>query len=283
MKKIIRFALLLVLFSSCSKKVKESSDQLYSRHLQRNVQLSIIRTPLPENKTGISLLILNDGQDIQELGLKNQLDSLWRKGILSPVLVVAVHAGDRLREYGIAGIPDYQNRGDRADKYDSFINNELYPYIKKKTGIRSFKNVAIAGYSQGGLSAFDIAWNNAARFNKVGVFSGSFWWRNKDSADPDYKDSINRIAINMIRTSRKRPNIKMWFYAGDKEETSDRDKDGIIDVVDDTRDLINTLYDKKSVTASDITWIESPGGTHDYHSWTKALPSFLVWAFGKND
>jgi len=274
---IIIWALLMC---SCGKKIKSTSDQLYSRHLQKNVQLSIISTPIPDNKSDLSLLIMNDGQDLDAFRMKEIIDSLWKKDRIIPLIVVGVHAGDRTREYGVAGKPDYQQRGNRADKYSSFITNELYPFIKKRSGARSFKNVVIAGCSQGGLSAFDIAWNNADRFNKVGVFSGSFWWRDKDAADPLYNDSLNRIMLNNIRSSRKRPKLKMWFYAGDKEENSDRDKDGITDAADDTRDLIALLEKKKSVSPADINFTESPSGTHDYSSWSKNLPAFLTWAFG---
>lgn len=281
MNKLPSLLIIALFLFSCSQKIKSTTDQVYSRHLQRNVSLSVLSTPIPDNKSNLNLLIVNDGQDFEEFGMREILDSLWKKDRIMPLLVVGVHAGDRSREYGVAGKPDFQNRGNRADKYADFITNELYPFIKKKAGARSFKNVVIAGCSQGGLSAFDMAWNNASRFNKVGVFSGSFWWRDKDSSDPTYLDSTNRIILSSIRSSKKKPALKMWFYAGDKEENSDRDKDGIIDVVDDTRDLILVLEKKKSVSPSDIMFVESPLGTHDYQSWRKNLPAFLIWAFGR--
>ena len=40
---------------------------------------------------------------------------------------------------------------------------------------------------------------------------------------------------------KKKPHLQYWFYAGTKEETGDRDKDGIIDVIDDTKDLIEII------------------------------------------
>lgn len=275
---IISFTLLC---TSCKQEIKEINDHVYSRHLQRNVELSIVRTPVPSDKSGINLLLLNDGQDMEKFGILNILDSLWKENKIEPVMIVGIHAGDRSREYGVSGKPDFQNRGDKADKYAQFVDGELYNFIKKKTGIRSFKEIVIAGCSQGGLSAFDIAWDNANRINKVGVFSGSFWWRDKDISDSTYNDDLNRIMISKIRSSKKRPNLKFWFYAGGKEENADRDKDGVIDVVDDTRDLITTLENKKSISKPDIHFMESPAGTHDYDSWRKNLPLFLIWAFGK--
>ena len=62
-------------------------------------------------------------------GLKVIVDSLYRKKLIAPLLVVAVHAGKREEWYGVAGKPDFKNRGKRADKYAAFIDNELYPYL----------------------------------------------------------------------------------------------------------------------------------------------------------
>ena len=87
--------------------------------------------------------------------------------------------------------------------------------------------------------------------------------------------------MNKIKSSRKKPKVKYWFYAGAMEEAGDRDKDGIIDVVDDTRDLINVIKNKNVVPSSDIVYVEATNGTHDYSSWSNAFPAFLLWAVGK--
>ena len=272
---------LLIVGTSCTKKIKQREDEIYSRHLQEHVKLTIISTAIPETKNEMNLLILNDGQDADKFRIKIIVDSLYRKKLIAPLLVVAVHAGKREEWYGVAGKPDFENRGKKADKYAAFIDTELYPYIKKNAGVRSFKSVVIAGASLGGLSAMDIAWNNADKIDRVGVFSGSFWWRDIDQTAVTYTDAANRILLSSIRQSRKRPHLKYWMYAGLQEEKSDRDKDGITDVVDDTKDLLQIIEDKKVCPPGDIVYVESLNGLHDYASWSKALPEFLLWAFGK--
>ena len=272
---------LLIVGTSCTKKIKQREDEIYSRHLQEHVKLTIISTAIPETKNEMNLLILNDGQDADKFRIKIIVDSLYRKKLIAPLLIVAVHAGKREEWYGVAGKPDFENRGKKADKYAAFIDTELYPYIKKNAGVRSFKSVVIAGASLGGLSAMDIAWNNADKIDRVGVFSGSFWWRDIDQTAVTYTDAANRILLSSIRQSRKRPHLKYWMYAGLQEEKSDRDKDGIIDVVDDTKDLLQIIEDKKVCPPGDIVYVESLNGLHDYASWSKALPEFLLWAFGK--
>jgi enterochelin esterase-like enzyme len=273
--------LLLVLTGSCKNKIKQQEDELYSRHLQRQVKLSIISTPIPDDKSELNLLLVNDGQDMGQFRMKAIVDSLYGKKLIQPLIVVGIAAGDRMKEYGVSEKPDFMNRGDKADHYAAFIDDELYPFIKKKAGVRKFKTVVLSGSSLGGLSAFDIAWDHADKIDKVGVFSGSFWWRDKDNKDADYSEDKNRIIISKIRLSRKKPHLQYWFYAGNKEETGDRDKDSVIDVIDDTRDLVMLIKSKNVCLPEDVKLVEDPNGTHDYTSWSNHLPQFLLWAFGK--
>ncbi len=272
-------ALIICFTLACSGQSTIRQDELYSRHLQRKVQLTIMNTKLPDDKDSWNLLLLNDGNELQQLGLAGILDSMFKSGSIGPLIVVAIHAGDRMQEYGVSGKPDFTGRGSKADHYSSFIGNELIPFVTKKSGIRKFKNVAIAGMSLGGLSAFDVAWNNSSKIDKAGIFSGSFWWRDKDAADKTYDNDKNRIVIQKIRASRKKPGQQFWFYAGQKEETSDRDGDGIIDVVDDTRDVVEALKNYRHFSPSDLQVIEAKEGQHDWPSWKKSFPAFLDWAF----
>jgi len=87
--------------------------------------------------------------------------------------------------------------------------------------------------------------------------------------------------LNKIRSSKKKAALKYWFYAGNKEETGDRDKDGIIDVVDDTKDLVEMIKSKNICLPEDISFNENENGRHDYTNWSKQLPAFLIWAFGR--
>lgn len=273
--------LFLVLIGCQSSKTEQRTDELYSRHLQRKITITVIHTPIPKDKSGLNLLILNDGQDIAAMGIKQMVDSLFKAGSIKPLVVVAVPAGDRMQEYGVAGKPDFQKRGNKADHYNSFIDDELYPFIKKQAGVQKFRTVAMAGWSLGGLSAFDIAWNNTGKIDKAGIFSGSFWWRDKDSNDSTYSDDKNRIVLSKIKMARRKGSQEFWFYAGGAEETSDRDGDGTIDVIDDTKDTRDLLLQRSLITESGSPLVIDPVGKHDIETWKKHFPDFLVWAFGK--
>jgi enterochelin esterase-like enzyme len=276
------FLLLSVaLLAACGSKTKENKDEIYSRHLQKHIKLTIISTPVPNDKGDFNLLLLNDGQDVEQLRVKKVVDSLYKKKLIQPLVVVAIDAVDRMQEYGVAGFPDYQGNGASAEKYSNFIINELLPYVKKQSGVRKFNSISFAGCSLGALSALDISWDNADKIDKVGMLSGSFWFRDKDATDPGYSDDKDRIILNKIRSSRKRPHLKYWFYAGGKEETADRDKDGIIDVIDDTRDLIDLIKKKNICPPQDVVYTESNDGQHNYDSWSHVFPHFLIWAVGR--
>jgi len=248
--------------------------------LERGVTCSLL-LPGDEDIAGpVNLLLLNDGQEADNLKLTETLEQLYNANKIKPVLVAAIHAGDcRIQEYGIAGKPDFKKRGSKADVYTRFILNELLPQIKEQTGIPEFKITAFAGFSLGGLSAFDICWNNAGVFSKVGVFSGSFWWRSKDLTK-GYTDN-DRLAHALVRETAGKPDLKFWLQTGTKDETSDRNKNGIIDAIDDTIDLIKELEKKGYSRPGDIQYVEVVGGSHDTDTWSRAMDKFLYWAFGR--
>lgn len=260
--------------------ITEKNITIYSKLLNREVTCTLLIPDEQEVTESLSLLLLNDGQELENLELSQTLEQLYNTNRIKPLLVVAIHAGEeRLQEYGVAGKPDFKKRGAKADVYTEFIKTELLPQVKEQTGISEFETTVYAGFSLGGLSAFDIAWNNAEIFDKAGVFSGSFWWRSKDLAK-GYTDA-DRIMHSVIRNTIGKPNLKFWLQTGTKDETTDRNKNGIIDAIDDTIDLIKELEAKGYTRPADIQYVELVGGSHDAATWGKAMPKFLVWAFGR--
>jgi enterochelin esterase family protein len=248
--------------------------------LERNVICTLLMPEEGAVAEPLNLLLLNDGQELENLRLPETLETLYEGNRIKPVLVVAIHAGEnRLDEYGIAGRPDFKKRGAKADLYTQFIKTELLPQIKEHTEIEDFETTAYAGSSLGGLSAIDIAWNNPEIFDKVGAFSGSFWWRSKDLGKGYTND--DRIIHSVIKNTTGKPELKFWLQTGTKDETADRNKNGIIDSIDDTIDLIKELLEKGYERPADIQYLEILGGTHDTETWGKAMPKFLCWAFGR--
>lgn len=260
--------------------IAEQEITIDSEYLKRNVTCTLLIPEIQGLVAPLNLLLLNDGQELQNLKLRETLEELNEAGRLKPLLVVAIHANEeRLQEYGTAGKPDFKKRGAKAALYTRFIKEELLPAIHKLTGIDHFETTAFAGFSLGGLSALDIAWHNPELFDKAGVFSGSFWWRSRD-LNKGYTDA-DRIMHGIIRQTEAAPDLKIWLQTGTKDETADRNKNGIIDSIDDTIDLIKELENKGFKRPEDIRYLEFVGGGHDTATWAKAMPKFLVWAFGR--
>lgn len=260
--------------------VVKTENILKSVYLKRDVALEFF---IPEHLLGnetLNLLLINDGQDTAALGLQETLNHLYRNFKIEPLVVVAIKASpDRLQEYGVAGRPDFLERGSKAAAYTNFIIKELLPFVQGEVDLPINGKRAIAGCSLGGLTAFDIAWNNDNYFDAVGVFSGSFWWRKKDLKD-GYTDDDRILHAGIAETQRK-PGLKFWLMTGTEDETADRNRNFIIDSIDDTVDVIKELLKKGYTRPDDIAYYEMVGGKHDVPTWGKAMSPFLIWAFGR--
>lgn len=157
----------------------------------------------------------------------------------------------------------------------------------------------ILGWSLGGANAPNLGWQYPEVFAKVGEFSPSLWL----SPKPDGIAGIqaSRFAQQMIAAGAYHPGSRFFFAVGDAEETDDRDGDGVIDVLGDTRDLIDgwrvpgeaepraeglhqlghsvNLDHAAKGTRADASLFLLAGGKHELASWAKMLPVFLRWAY----
>ncbi|MCB8951517.1 MAG: esterase family protein [Ardenticatenales bacterium] len=223
------------------------------------------------------VLYVNDGQDREQLRLRETLADLMLAGRIRPLIAVAIPTNaDRLQEYGTAAAANAQGLGTRAADYARFVVEEVMPAIN--TQFRTHPHsAAILGASLGGLSAFDIAWNHPRHFGIVGVFSGSFWWR---AAPAETAVTPNALIMHdVVRHGAPRPALRGWFEAGTRDERDDRDQNGVIDAIQDTLELIAAWEEKGGQVGQNIAYVEIRGGKHNYETWSRALPEFLTWAF----
>ena len=258
-------------------KIMVRKDSLFSTNLERKVHFEIYKI---ENNSdfqkGYKLLIFNDGQDLIRMKMDGILtkNSNIFKG--QNLLIVGIRPLDRLHEYGTMNKADYMGRGSLARKYAAFVTDEFLPSLRKDYLIQ--EGVAIAGFSLGGLSAFDIALHHPGIFDKVGVFSGSFWWRGEEfnAMNPDG----HRIVIDYLKNYKlSNKTQEFWFQTGELDEESDRNNNGIIDSIDDTMDVISILK-LSGVSKASIQYTEVKGGTHSVETWAGIMPEFLRWWVG---
>ena len=261
MKKILFFlTLALWVLFSCKSPVKQQEDSIYSRHLQRHVALTIITTPMPDNKSDMNLLIVCAKSFTDDARAKEILDSMYRLKLIQPVIIVAFSGKSSypndvtINEYGPEEAPTDQ--AEHCKKLNDFIVDELYPFAKKNTGIRKFNSVAVCGNAEAAITAFDIAWNYDEKIQKAGMFAPSF-------TVPGTTD--DSTIINAITASRKRPVIQVWMadYGGFPQEEK-------------FKEMIRA---KKSI--SNFTVQDMNGNKEKTVAPVNRFADFLLWAFPK--
>ncbi len=225
------------------------------------------------------VLIALDGQNMAAWRLEATLAGLAAQDRRVPPLVVAIAAGgDRIEEYGMAGTLDHAGRGKRAMEFQRFVIGTVLPAVRSRYPVGADPaHTGIMGASLGGLAAFDLAWRHPETFGFAGIFSGSFWWRGADG--PVAVRQASRLAHRLVRESAARPATqRFWFEAGARDETDDRDGNGVIDAIQDTTELIDELERQGYSRGRDMEYVQLPDGEHNEATWAGALPGFLEWA-----
>lgn len=256
------------------KNIMIKKETIASRYLNRRVTIDLyVYKGSPLSTSGYRWLIFNDGQDLDRMRF-DTIPGNSRNGISKQnILVAGVYPQERLNEYGTSSSADYMGRGRDASLYAQFIAYELIPYLRSRYPLEG--RAGIAGFSLGGLSAFDIALREPLLFDKVGVFSGSFWWRSE--AFMPMEPDANRIVIEYLKGYKPGSmSQKFWFQTGERDEESDRNNNGIIDSIDDTLDVIAGL-EKAGIAPACIRYVEVRGGSHSVETWAAIMPEFLRW------
>ena len=269
----------MVYDSKINGQVSVKNDVLFSAYLDRDVLVDFYFPPHMQELNQVSLLLINDGQDLPVMLFTDILSNLYQNHSLQPVLCVGIHCGtDRKNEYGTEGQLNYRSQGAKAGEYTKFDLQELLPYIQKTYSVSSFADKSFAGFSLGGLSALDIVLNHPDEFVNAAAFSGSFWWRSRGYGR-EYDDDTDRIMHACIRNLPYRQHLSFFFECGALDELADRNNNGIIDSIDDTLDIIKELK-AKGYTDEAIKYVELPDGMHNVATWARAFPDYLLWRWG---
>jgi enterochelin esterase-like enzyme len=256
---------------------------LFSRYLKRKVRIRWVAPPsYREGKSEYPVLLMNDGQDYTAMGLEKTISACYHSKLLRPFVYVGIETTvHRMQEYGTSFTADFKGRGKRAREYSRFVVEELIPFLKEEFRLSpNQEDWVMCGMSLGGLSALDVVLNHPGLFGKAGAFSGSFWWRKAPYVKNDRHDR-SRISLDVIKNCPDAPHLKFWFQCGTLDETADRNHNGVIDSIDDTKDVIRELERKGYDPAIAITYVQVEGGRHDLQTWARVFPDFLQWAFKK--
>ncbi|MBL4934635.1 alpha/beta hydrolase [Clostridium sp. YIM B02515] len=212
---------------------------------------------------------IDDGSDIK-WRVKETTDRLIKENKIQDIIIVGIYNNERrINEYTTSYVEKFKSGG-RGGDYASFIIQEIKPYID--SNYRTLKdryNTAIAGSSLGGLISFYIGWNYSDVFKKIGAISPSFWWNSCE------------IIKEIEKYNGDKKDLKIWIDAGTAEETSDRNNNGVIDMVDDARDMVSVLNKKGLKPNEEIMYLEVNEGKHNEKDWAERFDKFLIYMFSK--
>ncbi len=263
----------------------------------------------PASQIGYPVLYVNDGQDAEAVALQATLDDMIGRGEIRPAIAVAIDMpaarmaaygfSDREEQRSLVATTRHGDVGAQAHAYSEWVATGLVPAIDARYRTRARAEArTILGWSLGAANALNLAWQYPDVFANAGAFSPSLWLSTQRGGPADIE--AGRIAQRMIASGRYHAGSRFFFAVGDAEETDDRDGDGVIDVLDDVRDLIDgwrvsgdaeprakglrqlghSVNPEHAIRASraDASLLVLTDGRHDQASWAKMLPSFLRWA-----
>lgn len=309
----IAFLLALPLIAGCATAAAVAPAPLVPNDvpgfLGQPMRIVVHLPPGYDPKRRYPVLYVNDGQDSEAVGLRRSLQELRTTKRIAPLIVVAIDMPkDRMGAYGLSdpaaarslvGDSRFGPVGRDAHAYSEWLIGQLVSYVDAHyaTDARP-RGRAVLGWSLGGLNAFNLGWQYPDVFGTVGAFSPSFWLSAERGTPQAAQDT--RLAQRMVAAGAKREGSRFWFEVGDAEETGDRDGDGVIDAVDDARDLVlgyipasgkhqaglvgfgyatNLGVREVPAVGDEVAFRVLPGGEHNQRSWARMLPEFLCWAF----
>src|SRR5688500_11984952 len=130
--------------------ILQENHTISSINLGREVKIDLYFPANVLHRKDISLLLINDGQDLPKMDFEKILQDLYQDNKIKPLLCVGIHSGnDRRNEYGTAKILDYKGRGVKAPAYQNFIFKELLPFVRHTCMLQSFKEKSFCGFSLG--------------------------------------------------------------------------------------------------------------------------------------
>ncbi len=221
------------------------------------------------------VLYMHDGQNLFDaatsfIGVEWDVDEtvtrMVQTGQVRPLIVVGIsNTPDRVFEYTPAS--DRSRGGGGADMYADFILNDLKPFIDRTyRTLPDRENTGVAGSSLGGLVSLYLAWSHPDVFSKVAAMSTTYGW-------------ADSYIIKFIANNSPPPGVKVWIDMGTAEDRTDRDGDGVPDIIQLHRRVRDLLMDEGLNIPARLRCVEDEGAVHNERAWSARFPSALQFLF----
>ncbi|MBL8270299.1 MAG: hypothetical protein JNL55_28125 [Steroidobacter sp.] len=244
--------------SPTAKRGKVLRRQMTSAAFAGARELSIYLPPGYQQRCSYPWLLAFDAEQfVSLLSIQTMLDNMIDRRVIPPTVAVLIHSGTTR----LLDLPP-------NDRMQTFLRNELMPWTRANFGVSERNDeVAIAGFSHGGLAAMHAGLLNSDVIGNVIAQSGSFWWApDLGAVNPagPLPINANRLSADFARSPRLPLRIYMdvGTWEGHFQIASNRQ----------LRDVL--LAREYPVTYAEFE------GPHDYVAWRATLPNALIATLG---
>jgi predicted alpha/beta superfamily hydrolase len=225
--------------------------------------------------TRYPVLYMHDGQNLFDaatsfIGVEWSVDETVARmvddGQVRPLIIVGIcNTPDRAFEYTPAA--DRSRGGGGAALYADFILNDLKPFIDRTyRTLPDRESTGVAGSSLGGLVSLYLAWSHPDVFSRVAAMSTSYGW-------------ADQWIVNFLAEKEPPPAVRLWLDMGTAEDSTDRDRDGVPDIIQLHRRVRDILMEKGLTIPGRMRYVEDEGAVHNERAWSARFPRALQFLF----
>jgi predicted alpha/beta superfamily hydrolase len=252
-------------------------EGFHSAALGNNRTLIVYLPPgYEEEERRYQVLYMHDGQNLFDAGtsfigvewnVDETLERMIPDGEVAPIIVVGIYnTSDREFEY--TPVQDRnRGKGGGADRYAAFVVDEVKPFIDANyRTLPGRESTGIMGSSLGGIASLYIAWTHPEVFSKVGAMSTAWWWSNAQ-------------IIDFLEERDTPPGVRVWLDMGTAEDSTDRNRDDVPDLIELHRRARNTLMDKGLTIPRRLRYVEDEDAVHNERAWGARFPRAVAFLF----
>jgi predicted alpha/beta superfamily hydrolase len=128
------------------------------------------------NKAHYPVIYLLDGDDNFN-AVVSITEHMSSEGLCPPMIVVGILHPDRMIDLTLGTDKEFPNLIGQGEKFMSYIEKELMPYIESTYPTTSYKT--FIGHSVGGLTVMNALIHQPNLFNAYVSLDGALWWDNQ--------------------------------------------------------------------------------------------------------
>uniref|UniRef100_UPI00404AA292 alpha/beta hydrolase n=1 Tax=Flavobacterium sp. TaxID=239 RepID=UPI00404AA292 len=210
----------------------------------------------PKKRKKYPVLYMHDGQNLMDG--KTAYAGTWKvcetlDSLKIDIIVIGIAHGNEKRLDELTPFSHPKHGGGQADAYLQFVFETLKPYVDKNYKTKSdAENTLLMGSSLGGLVSFYATMKYSEKFEKVAVFSPSFWF----TAD-----------IYQMAKNEKSWTTKTYLMCGDSES------ENLVAEVNQMHEIITAKAKNENLIKLKIV----PNGTHQEWLWAQEFGEAVQW------